>query len=66
MIPMWPGIVEESERKGLLDGLARDPYTPALPWGTLVEADDAYSSAYFRALAGLIGPDKEEAADGAA
>lgn len=51
MIPFWPGLIEDSERKGWEDGVRRAPYSPILQWGVYPEADDAYSSAYLHALA---------------
>ena len=51
MIPFWPGLVEESERRGWEAGTRAEPYSPLLQWGVCPEADDAFTSAYWHGLA---------------
>ena len=52
MIPHWPGLVEESEKKGWDDGSKAAPFSPILADEALCpDAFDAYSSAYWHAIA---------------
>ena len=52
MIPHWPGLVEESEKKGWDDGSKCAPFSPILADEALCpDAFDAYASAYFAGLA---------------
>ena len=52
MIPHWPGLVEDSEKKGWDDGSNGAPFSPILADEALCpDAYDAYSSAYFAGLA---------------
>ncbi len=51
MIALWPGLVDDSERKGWEDGVRAMPYQPIMAEGIAPDADDAYCSAYFHGLA---------------
>jgi len=44
-------MVQYAEQKGLEDGSIAAPYSPPVRWTICVDADDAYISAYFHALA---------------
>jgi hypothetical protein len=40
-----------AEEKGLRDGMALAPYSPPIRWCICEDADDAYRSAYWAAVA---------------
>lgn len=50
MIPIWPGLVEESEQKGLADGASGASYSPIMQRGFAPDADDAYCTAYWHGV----------------
>ena len=51
MIPFWPGLVDESEKKGWDDGSKGEQFRPLADETMCPDAYDAYSSAYFAGLA---------------
>ena len=51
MIPFWPGLVDESEKKGWDDGSKGEQFRPLADETMCPDAYDAYSSAYFAGIA---------------